>query len=205
VKEIKSYSPGGFDFAVVASYGKIIPQNILDIPRLGMLNVHPSLLPKLRGASPIQSAILTENETGVTIMRVDAEMDHGPIVAQAKLNLKDSVVPSDEVGFGKKVEVPDWPPYENDLEDLLGRQGGQLLAKILPDWLAGKISETEQDHTAATFCKKIEKEDGLLNLEDDPETNLRKIRAYHVWPGAYFFTERNELCRFSKGLALNTF
>jgi methionyl-tRNA formyltransferase len=171
-EKIKSFAPDGFDFAVVASYGKIIPQNILDIPRLGMLNVHPSLLPKLRGASPLQSAILTENETGVTVMRLDADMDHGPIAAQ------------------EKIDVPGWPPYESDLEESLGRAGGKLLAKILPDWLAGKISETEQNHELATFCKKIEKGDGLLNLEDAAETNLRKIRAYHVWPGAYFFAER---------------
>jgi methionyl-tRNA formyltransferase len=172
VDKIKSYAPSGFDFAVVASYGKIIPQNILDIPRLGMLNVHPSLLPKLRGASPLQSAILTENETGVTIMRLDADMDHGPIVAQ------------------KKVEVADWPPYESDLENLLGRIGGKLLAEKLPNWLSGKIIETPQDHELATFCKKIEKEDGLLNLENSAETNLCKIRAYHIWPGAYFFALR---------------
>jgi methionyl-tRNA formyltransferase len=171
VEKIKSYSSSGFDFAVVASYGKIIPQNILDIPQHGMLNVHPSLLPKLRGASPLQSAILSENETGVTIMHLDAEMDHGPIVAQRKIN------------------VANWPPYESDLENLLGSAGGKLLAEKLPDWLAGKINETEQDHKLATFCKKIEKEDGFLNLDEDAETNLRKIRAYHIWPGAYFFTE----------------
>ena len=174
IEKIKSYSPSDFDFAVVASYGKIIPQDVLDIPRLGMLNVHPSLLPKLRGASPLQSAIMIENETGVTIMRLDADMDHGPILAQ------------------EKVDVADWPPYENDLENLLGKFGGKLLAEKLPLFLAGKISETVQNHELATFCKKIEKEDGLLNLEDDAEPNLRKIRAYHVWPGAYFFAERGE-------------
>lgn len=173
VEKIKAYSPDRLDFAVVASYGKIIPQNVLDIPNLGMLNVHPSLLPKLRGASPLQSAILTENETGVTIMRLDADMDHGPIVAQEKLT------------------IADWPPYESDLETLAGHNGGKLLAEKLPDWLAGKIVEKEQNHDKATFCKKIEKEDGLLNLDDPAETNLRKIRAYHIWPSAYFFTERN--------------
>jgi len=174
LEKIKSYSPDRFDFAVVASYGKIIPQNILDIPRLGMLNVHPSLLPRLRGASPLQSAVLTENETGVTIMRLDADMDNGPIVAQ------------------EKIVVENWPPYESELEELLGHAGGKLLAEKLPDWLAGKIVETEQNHELATFCKKIEKEDGFLNLEDSAETNLRKIRAYHTWPGAYFFAERGD-------------
>ena len=173
LEQIKSHSLSRFEFAVVASYGKIIPQNILDIPRIGCLNVHPSLLPKLRGASPIQSTILTENETGVTIIRLDAEMDHGPIVAS------------------EKIAVPEWPPYESDLENLLGHKGGEMLSKILPDWLAGKIIEIGQDHAKATFCKKIEKQDGLLDLSDDVDTNLRKIRAYQTWPGAYFFTDRN--------------
>jgi methionyl-tRNA formyltransferase len=173
-KEIKSYAPDGFDLFVVASYGKIIPQNILDIPRRQTLNVHPSLLPKLRGPSPIESAILFENETGVTIMRLDAEMDHGPILAR------------------KKIAVADWPPYADDLEKILGVEGGVLLAEIIPDWLAGKISETEQDHSRATVCKKIEKIDGEINFSDSAETNLRKIRAYRVWPTAYFFQKHKD-------------
>jgi methionyl-tRNA formyltransferase len=158
----------GFDLFVVASYGKIIPQEILDLPQKGVLNVHPSLLPKLRGSSPIQSAILSEDKTGVTIIKLDKEVDHGPILAQ------------------KEVSVPEWPPYEKDLRDLLAREGGELLADVLS---LENVEETEQDHASATFTKKIEKKDGELNLEDSPEINLRKIRAYHVWPGAYFFIE----------------
>jgi methionyl-tRNA formyltransferase len=167
--EVIQKATTGFDFFVVVSYGKIIPQNILDIPRLGTLNVHPSLLPKLRGASPIKSAILTEHETGVTIIRLDAEMDHGPIVAQ------------------KKSIIENWPPYANTLEKQLGEEGGKLLAEILPDWIHGKITEKEQDHSAATICGKIEKTDGVLELTESPEKNLRKIRAYETWPTAYFF------------------
>lgn len=171
VEEIKSYSKQNFDLFIVASYGKIIPQDILDIPSKQTLNVHPSLLPKLRGASPIQSAILCENETGVTIMRLDAEMDHGPIVAQ------------------EKVDILNWPPYSDDLENILGKRGGKILADILPKWISGEIKEVEQDHSKATLCGKIEKVDGEINLLDDAEKNLRKIRAYHIWPTAYFFTE----------------
>lgn len=159
---------------IVASYGKIIPQNILDLPKFGTLNVHPSLLPKLRGASPIQSSILEENETGVTIIKLDAEMDHGPIITQ------------------EKVEVADWPPYADKLEEILGQKGGEILSEILPDWISGKIEITEQDHNKATFCKKIEKEDGQINLEDNPETNLRKIRAYNIWPVAFTFYKHKE-------------
>jgi methionyl-tRNA formyltransferase len=167
--EIKKYFPDGCDVGVVASYGNIIPQNILDIPRRGMLNVHPSLLPKLRGASPLQSAILSEHETGVTIMHLDAQMDHGGIVAQ------------------EKIAIHDWPPYALDLEELLGHAGGKLLAEVLPRWIAGTATETVQNHTEATFTKKIEKADAKLDLSAPMEVNLRKIRAYHVWPGAYFF------------------
>lgn len=164
-----------FQLFLVASYGKIIPQEILDIPQKGTLNVHPSLLPKLRGASPIKSAILQENETGISIMLLDAEMDHGPILTEEK--------------------IISWenndPPYEKDLRENLGRRGGQMLAEIIPGWLTGKMKTEEQDHERATFCGKIEKEDGEINLTDNPEKNLRKIRAYHEWPVAFCFFERN--------------
>lgn len=171
-EEIKKYSEEGYDLFIVASYGKIIPQTILDIPKYKTLNVHPSLLPKLRGPSPIKSAILTENETGVTIMKLDAEMDHGPILSQ------------------KKVPIENWPPYAEDLEKVLGEIGGGMISEILIPWIKGEIKEVEQEHEKATICQKIEKTDGLINLEDPADLNLRKIRAFHVWPTAYFF-EKN--------------
>lgn len=157
---------------VVASYGKIIPQEILDIPKHGTLNVHPSLLPKLRGPSPIESAILTEDETGVSIMLLDAEMDHGPLLAQ------------------EKTDVAEWPPYADELEVLLAHQGGKMLAEAIPLWIEGKIEPKEQDHAQATLCKKIAKEDGLLDMSESALTNLRKIRAFRNWPSAYFFIEK---------------
>lgn len=178
IDEIKSH--GANDLFVVASYGKIIPQNILDIPEHKTLNVHPSLLPRLRGPSPIESAILTEGENGVTIMRLDADMDHGPIVAQKKII-------SWQGWPGVSGVEP--PPYAETLEKILGEEGGKILAEIIPDWIAGKISETEQNHDMATFCKKIEKTDGEINLSDSAEKNLRKIRAFHKWPTAYFFAD----------------
>lgn len=170
--KLKALKP---DLFLVASYGKIIPQDILDIPSKGTLNIHPSLLPKLRGASPIKSAILSENETGVTIMLLDAEMDHGPIVAQEKIISWDN----------------NNPPYEKELKENLGRKGGQIFADILPDWLENKIKTKEQNHNQATFCGKIEKNDGEINLAGNPAESLRKIRAYHEWPGAFYFAERN--------------
>lgn len=170
-ESIKSYGP--FDLFIVASYGKIIPQNILDIPKYKTLNIHPSLLPKLRGPSPISSAILGENETGVTIMRLDSEMDHGPIIAQEKINIE-------------------WPPYYSELEKISAETGARMLYEIVPKWIKGEIKETEQDHNLATICKKIQKADGELDLNDSPEKNLRKIRAFNVWPGAYYFDTNSD-------------
>jgi methionyl-tRNA formyltransferase len=171
-EEIKSYSEKGFDLFIVASYGKIIPQNILDLPKYKTLNVHPSLLPKFRGASPIQSAILEENETGVSIIELDSEVDHGPILSQKKVNIE-------------------WPPYYEDLEKLCGKVGGEMLTEILPGWISGEVKAVEQNHSVATFCKKIEKSDGEIDLSENPEINLRKIKAFSVWPGAFYFEENN--------------
>ncbi len=168
LEKLKSF--GNFDISVVCSYGKIIPKEVLDIPKNGNLNIHPSLLPKLRGPSPMQSSILTENETGVTIMKVDEQMDHGPIIAQEKISIN-------------------WPPYIDELEKVLAEKGAELLCKTIIPFLKKEIEEIEQDHQKATFCKKIEKEDGLIDLKDDPEKNLRKIRAFKLWPKAYFFQE----------------
>lgn len=168
-EEIRKSINSEFDVFVVASYGKIIPENILNIPTHKTLNLHPSLLPKLRGPSPIISSILEENETGVSIILLDNEMDHGPILAQ------------------KKISVPEWPPYEKDLQDTLALRGAEMFFDILPKWLNGEIKAVEQDHKNATFCSKIEKKDGQIDLADNPETNLRKIRAFHRWPGAFYF------------------
>jgi len=154
---------------VVASYGKIIPKEILDISEHGALNVHPSLLPLYRGASPIQSQILDEAvNVGVTIMFMDEKMDHGPILAQQELGFKIS-----DLGFKK-------------VRDELAKLGGQLLAKTIPKWINGEIKPREQDHTKTTYTKKITKEDGLINLDDDPELNYRKFLAYSDWPSVYF-------------------
>ncbi len=174
VEEIKKYFTSQPELFVVFSYGKIIPQSVLDIPKLGTINLHPSLLPKLRGPSPIKSALLYENETGISIIRVDSEMDHGPILAQ------------------EKIEVPEWPPYENELENKLAHEGGKKLADVMTKVFDGTAEETEQNHSLATFSKMIEKADGEINLNDEPDMNLRKIRAYHVWPGAYYFENEGE-------------
>ena len=162
------------DVYVVIAYGKIIPDTILSIPKAKSLNIHGSLLPRLRGSCPIETAILNdEKKTGVTIMRMDSEMDHGPIIVQ------------------KEVIVEPWPPTAQTLGKEIVDTGSDLLISILPDWMDGVLPEIEQDHSKATFTKMIEKGDGLIDLKDDPYKNYLKIQAYNGWPSAFFFTEKN--------------
>ncbi len=169
LEEIKKTS---WDLFVVASYGKIIPQGILNIPKHKTINLHPSLLPKLRGATPLESSILTKDETGTTIILMDAEMDHGDILAQEKL------------------ETPDWPIKISKLEKLQANLGGKLLTKIIPLWIGGKIKPEKQNHKKATFTEKFKKEDAFIDLNENPEKNLRKIYAFQKYK-PYFFVERN--------------
>jgi methionyl-tRNA formyltransferase len=161
-----------WDLFIVAAYGKILPKAIIDLPRRGVLNVHPSLLPRFRGASPIETQILMdEKETGVSIMRIDEHMDHGPIVAQA------AITPEE------------WPLRASMLEALLAKEGGTLLAEALPLWLNGEIEAVAQNHELATFTKKIKKEDGEVDITADGYQNYLKFCAYDAWPGTFFFKD----------------
>lgn len=174
VDAINAFGP--FDVGVVASYGKIIPQTILDIPKRGLLNLHPSLLPLHRGASPIQSTILAGGPFGVSIILLDADMDHGPLLAQKEI--PQNILPKDS--------------YRDVAEKVLAQEGARMISEILPAWLSGSHPTTEQDHDKATFCKKIEKTDGEVNLAtDNPEEIARKVRAFVGWPGVFFFTDYN--------------
>lgn len=171
IKKLSSYN-----LFLVVSYARILPKDILNIPKYKTLNVHPSLLPKFRGPSPIRSTILTdERKTGVTIIELDEEMDHGPIVTQ-----KEMIIAPEH-----------WPLRGRELDEALARLGGALLASTLPDWISGTITPKEQDHDAATFTKKFQKADGEINLADDPYQNLLKIRAFDGNPGTFFYTEKN--------------
>ena len=149
-----------FDLFIVASYGKIIPKSILDIPKFGALNVHPSLLPKFRGPSPIQSFILSgEKKTGVTIILMDEQVDHGPILAKQELEFS-------------KINA-------KELEEKLAELGGEILVDVIPKWINSEIKPQEQDHNQATFTKKINKEDGFVDLEkDNPELIDRNFHAF---------------------------
>ena len=171
VDELKNLNP---DLFIVASYGKIIPQSILDLPKKGALNIHPSILPEYRGASPLQTCILDDSKNiGVTIIKMDAEMDHGPIVAM------------------KKVEIPNWPVNVLELKKILGKEGADILIANLEGYLDGSLKLAEQDHSKATFTKKITKADGEIDINGDQWKNYLKAQAFFGWPGTFFFTERH--------------
>ena len=165
IKRIKELKP---DLIILCAYGQIIPKEILDAPKYGALNVHPSLLPKYRGASPIQSVILNgDKETGITIILMDEEMDHGPIIQNSKCKIQNAKITYKE------------------LSEQLANLGAELLIKILPDWVDGKIKTQPQDHSKATFCKIIKKEDGKINWNKSAQEIERQVRAYATWPTAY--------------------
>ena len=176
-----------FDLFIVASYGKIIPKSILDIPKFGTLNVHLSLLPKFRGPSPIQSFILSgEEKTGATIMLMDEQVDHGPIVSQKEFGNK---IPASPAG---KSNLKSKNLNAKELEEKLAELGGQMLVDVIPKWISGEIKAKEQNHSQATFTKKISKEDGLVDLEkNSPELIYRKFLAFQPWPGIYYFAQKN--------------
>jgi len=152
---------------VVASYGMIVPSETLLIPEKGALNVHPSLLPKYRGASPIQAAILNgDTETGVTIMLMDEQMDHGPIVSQEKIALGPAETTA--TAMAKLAQV-----------------GGKILVRTIPVYLEGKLNPRPQDHTQATYTKLVKKDNGRVNWQDNNIQVERMARAYNPWPGVW--------------------
>lgn len=171
-QKISSLKP---DLIVVAAYGQIIPRSILDIPKYSCVNVHASLLPEYRGASPIQSAILAgEKETGITIMLMDEKMDHGPILAQKKIKI-----------------------YNNEtgefLHDRLAKVGAEFLAEVLPKYLEGKIKSKPQDHNKATFTKILTREDGHIDWTKSAEEIKCQVRAYYPWPGSWTVLDSKRL------------
>jgi len=156
------------DLIVVAAFGQILRQSVLDLPVLGCINVHASLLPRWRGAAPIQAAILNgDRETGITIMKMDAGVDTGSIFAQKAIP-----VLSDDTS--------------ESLSEKLAELGADLLDQTLQDYIAGRIVPHLQDESLATKAPMIKKEDGLLDFNLPAEISERKIRAFNPWPGAYF-------------------
>lgn len=157
------------DLVVVVAYGQILPQAILDLPEFCCLNVHASLLPKYRGAAPIQWAILNdEPETGVTIMKMDAGLDTGEILTQESTR----IAPSDNA---------------RTLHDRLSQIGAELLIKTIPDYVSGKLAPRKQPESEAVYARKITKEDGLMNWGLPARTLWNQVRAFTPWPGAYTY------------------
>jgi methionyl-tRNA formyltransferase len=163
------------DLIVVAAFGQILPPEVIHLPARGCLNVHASLLPRHRGASPIAAAILAgDAETGVTIMRMDEGLDTGPI-----LTMRATPIGPDET--------------TGELTARLAEIGAELLGETLPRWLAGEITLTPQDESRATMTRLIRKEDGLLDWTQPAELLARQARACNPWPGAYTFWNGQQL------------
>jgi methionyl-tRNA formyltransferase len=164
VVELESFHP---DVIVVAAFGQILPHSVLAIPRYGCLNIHPSLLPRFRGASPVAAAILAGDEfTGASIMLMDEGLDTGPVLARAQV----PIAGLDTSGT---------------LTAKLSRIGAQLLLEVLPRWLEGEFTPRPQDEALASYCRPISKEAGEINWELTADSLWRQVRAYSPWPGCY--------------------
>lgn len=172
------------DLIIVCAYGQIIPENILDIPRFGSLNLHPSLLPEYRGASPIQFAILNgEKKTGVTVMLMDEKMDHGPVVAQKETEISD-----EENG--------------QTLEEKLSRLAADFLMEILLPYLKGEIKPQSQDESRATYTKILKRQDGKIDWQKSGQEIEQMARAFYPWPGAWT-TLNDKRLKIIKGKSVN--
>ncbi|MCY4466413.1 MAG: methionyl-tRNA formyltransferase [Chloroflexi bacterium] len=155
------------DVFVVAAFGQILPQVVLDLPDRGVVNVHASLLPRWRGAAPIQAAIRAGDEqSGATIMLLDAGLDTGPMLAKREIALA-----ADETG--------------GTLHNKLATLGADLLADTLPSWLCGEITPQAQDNSLATYAPQIKKQDGEIDWSQSADEIERMVRAYQPWPRAY--------------------
>jgi methionyl-tRNA formyltransferase len=164
VDQLRTWSP---ELIVVAAYGQILPKSILDLPRYGCINVHTSLLPRYRGAAPIQWAILNgDAETGVTIMKMDEGMDTGAIISQQRTPIS---------------------PEDNGqtLHDRLARLGAELLVRTIPDYVSGKLKPVPQPTEGITYTKKIKKEEGLIDWAQPARMVWNRVRGLAPWPGAF--------------------
>jgi methionyl-tRNA formyltransferase len=166
LQELRSLEP---ELIVVAAYGQILPASILELPRLGCINVHTSLLPKYRGAAPIQWAILNdEPETGVTIMQMDAGMDTGAMLAQEK-----SPISADDTSESVYARLSDL--------------GARLLVRTIPEYASGRIQPRPQPEDGVSYAPKIKKEDGRLDWTQPSRALWNRVRGLLPWPGAFTF------------------
>ncbi len=161
------------ELSIVVAYGKILPQDIIDHPKYGTINIHYSLLPKYRGASPLESSLLNgDTKTGVSIQKMIFKLDSGPILSEqeTEINMSDT---------------------KDSLKEKLIKIGVKNLSNLIPKILDGSVSKKEQDENKASYCKKIKKEDGLLDIiNSSPKENWYKYRAYLGWPNTFFFVNK---------------
>ncbi|TIH14890.1 methionyl-tRNA formyltransferase [Marinifilum sp. JC120] len=166
VEELRALEP---DFLVVAAYGLILPQSVLDIPAVMPINVHASLLPKYRGAAPIHRAVANgDHATGITIMKMEAGLDTGPMLVQQALGIA-------------------WDDYTGKIHDELADMGGPLVMETLLRYQDGRLTVMEQDDSIATYAAKLSKEEGLIDWNLPVKEVHNKIRGMSPWPGAYYF------------------
>lgn len=171
LKQLKNWKP---DLIVVAAYGRILPESLLELPGFGCVNVHTSLLPRWRGASPIQNALLAgDTETGVTIMLLDKGMDTGDIIAKRSLSID---------------------PHEraDTLTEKLTDLGTTLLLETLPLWVKRKVTATPQPNEGVTLCQLIEREDGRVFWDMSATEIYNRFRGLYPWPGLFTFWQRGE-------------
>lgn len=170
--QLEEWAP---DVIVVAAFGQILRAAVLELPEHGCVNVHASLLPRWRGAAPIQAAILHgDRQTGITIMKMDPGLDTGPILSQRAL----PIGPQETAG---------------SLFERLARLGAELLVETLPAYLAGQITPRPQEDALATLAPRLQKEEGELDFQQTAEALARRVRAFNPWPGAYTYWEGQRL------------
>jgi len=171
LNQLEEWAP---DVIVVAAFGQILRENVLNLPPFGCINVHASLLPRWRGAAPVQAAILHDDITGVTIMKMDKGLDTGPILSQQAIPIEN------EMTAGR-------------LFDQLAQMGAELLIETLPKYISGEIQPEPQDDQKATYAPRLKKEDGELDFYQPAVFLARMVRAYNPWPGTYQFFNNTRL------------
>lgn len=165
MRQLQTWNP---DLIVVAAFGQILKKNVLDLPKFGCINIHASLLPRWRGAAPVNAAVLAgDEETGITIMKMDVGLDTGPILAMKRIRIRRD----DTAG---------------SVLQTLSTLGANLLLETLPDYLAGKLMPTPQPDEGATYAPMLKKQDGLLDFSHPAIELERRVRAMNPWPGAWF-------------------
>ena len=172
MQQLRKWAP---DAIVVAAFGQILKQNVLDLPEFGCINVHASLLPRWRGAAPINAAVLHgDKETGITIMKMDIGLDTGPILSQRSVRIK----PDETAG---------------SLFETLSKLGADTLLETLPGYFSGEIKPFPQPEEGVTYAGMMKKQEGELDFSQPTEELERKVRAFNPWPGTYFKWDGNLL------------